>query len=153
MTVPLILQFNLCKKLARCVLGAGCDLRDTKYFSLCNCPTSDLWEKFYSREKNAYNTDQKVFGRYSHIKKFHTHQAIKIYNFFPWGWVMETVILWQNTKNVNKIFSTICFCNLGSNLIFTKTFSLFNLEHYSSLNSKGMNLRKREYRPTTRAIY
>ena len=40
---------------------ADCDLQDTKYFSLCNCASSDLWGNLYSREKNAYNTDQKVF--------------------------------------------------------------------------------------------
>ena len=39
----------------------------------------------------------------------------------------------------------------GPCLISTKTFSLFNLEYYSSLNSKGMNLTNREYRPTAPA--
>ena len=38
-----------------------CDLQEMKHFSPCNCASCDLWEKLYSREKNAYKTDQKVF--------------------------------------------------------------------------------------------
>ena len=37
-----------------------CDLQEMKHFSPCNCASCDLWEKLYSREKNAYKTDQKV---------------------------------------------------------------------------------------------
>ena len=38
-----------------------CDLQEMKHFSPCNCASCDLWEKLYSREKNAYKTDKKVF--------------------------------------------------------------------------------------------
>ena len=65
---------SLWNKLAKCGLGADCDLQDIKYFSMCNCPSSDLWGKFYSREKNAYRTDKILFFlQVFSYQKFHTH--------------------------------------------------------------------------------
>ena len=120
---------SLWNKLAKCGLGADCDLQDIKYFSMCNCPSSDLWGKFYSREKNAYRTDKILFFcRYSHIKSsIHIHNAyntdqkffflhanilknlihnkrLKKSKSFPWVWMVE--ILWLDNKEVQFLTKT-----------------------------------------------